>query len=357
MAVDYDKLEDYQKKLFNHIKDVKDADVTSGEPVKAMITPAQFKVLKDQKDAWLRKEPGAANPFKNNDLFGRLAGSTHEDILSTWTTNTTFTTCNGLLGTCSNAMGVGALKTLDPTGGKPMGVALGQFEIATVLASRGLSHAWVPNVNGARPRYGDIFRAEEYHMGVSLHFEGDMWFSIESGQGGFSQGFDMLKRKNSKWGERKLLGWVDVATLLKDTTPLPGWLGGWWKVDDGGTTYYYYFDTNDCVYCQSNKPASTLLPANSSSFYGSFTVVKGKFQTVNIRWFTDDDEESFQIHTEPMKANEKIRDASKDTLKGHTFGGKPMVGVRLPGPMQTGLSYEEEKKLKAVAAAKKAAGG
>jgi hypothetical protein len=345
MAVDVETLKPYQQKLFKFIAEVAEGvEVKSGEPSKPDMLPRDYEALKVQ-DAELKKNTPPGSVFKNNKLFATLAGMSHQQLLSTWTTDPTFTTCNGLLGTCATAMGVNTLKAFDMPGGKSSTLSLGQFEIATILASRGLSNAWVANANGARPRYGDIFRAEEYHMGVSLDFDGDNWNTIESGQGGRHTGHDILKRKSQKWGLRSILGWVDVETLLADKAMLPSWIGGWWRVTELGQEYYYYFSSDFLVYCQSRPPTSTLFPPppSQANFYGSFSIVTKKYQTAEIRWFTDDPDETFQVSTSTAKVpgTKDLRDASKDTMKGVCFGGKPMSASRLPGPWQTGLTYAQ----------------
>ena len=344
MAVDVNSLKPYQQKLFNFIAPVGEGvEVTSGEPHKPDMKPKDYDDLEAQ-DRELKKTNPAASAFKNNKLFTTLAGTSHQGVLLQWKTDPTFTTCNGLIGTCGTAMGVDMLKAFDMPGGKPRTLSLGQFEIATVLASRGLSNAWVPNEKGAKPRYGDIFRAEDYHMGVALDFDGDSLNTIESGQGGRSTGYDILKRKSHVWGTRGILGWVDVETLLADKTMLPSWIGGWWEIQETDQTWHYYFGSDFRVHCQSRKPASTLFPPPPSpgDYYGAFSIVGRKYQTVEVRWFTDDPDETFQVSTSMAKVpgTKDIRDASKDALKGSAFG-KPMTGKRLPGPFQTGLTYAQ----------------
>jgi hypothetical protein len=60
-----------------------------------------------------------------------------------------------------------------------------------------------------------------------------------------------------------------------------------------------------------------------------------------LSWFTNEPEETLTFATHPKKANEKVRDASRDTVSGKTIGGKPLKGKRLAGPSQTGLTYEQ----------------
>ena len=318
MVADFKSLEPYQQNLFNFIKDVKEGEAgitRSGTPEMPSMTKAQYEALMVEVAA------GKKSIF-NNGLFKTLTGTSHESLLQTWTYNLTFTTCNGFLGTCATAMGIGAFKSLEPIAGKPSPLSLGQFEIATLLAARGLSRAWVPNENGARPRYGDIFRAAEYHMGICLDMDGDTWNTIESGQGGRTAGYDMLRRKSETWGKRAILGWVDVGTLLSEKSAAPTWLGGWWKVTEGPQTWYYYFDFEGGVYCQLTEPPTRLFaPTFGSAFCGSYAIVKGKYQTVQIRWFTDDPDETFQVSTSADKVpgSKDTRDASKDRLKGAQF--------------------------------------
>jgi hypothetical protein len=277
------------------------------------------------------------------NVFEQLVGMSQADLDAKWKTDKTFTTCNTFIGRAANEMGAKQLKAPDKHGGQLADVTLGQFEIATWLAAHGMSNCWVPYREDIHPQYGDIFRAEEYHMGFSLDVEADgTWHTIESGQGGPSSGWDAVARKKQRWGTRKLLGWVSMKMLLNDLTPLPYWLGGWWEITEhDGKTYFYYFDTNNCVYFLTRRPLSNLAPPPTGSFAGSYNVVKNKFQTLELSWFTNEPEETLTFATHPKKANEKVRDASRDTVSGKTIGGKPLKGKRLAGPSQTGLTYEQ----------------
>ena len=197
-----------------------------------------------------------------------------------------------------------------------------------------MSRAWVPSEKGARPRYGDVFRAAgKYHMGVSLDFEGDEWHTIESGQKGSSSGYDMLRRKHNPWSASDVLGWVDMETLLSETTPVPYWLGGWWKVSEASSTYYYYFDADNWVYYTQLEPLSRLFPPGAGATSGQFSIVRGKFRTVEIRWRSDDVDESFQVVSATGQANQVH--PTNDKFNGMTYSGLPIHGERMPGPKQT----------------------
>jgi hypothetical protein len=129
---------------------------------------------------------------------------------------------------------------------------VGRFDIADRLNGRGLGHVWVPADSGATPQFGDIFRLYEAspdhnrvplnHMAVSLSVSGTDWYTVESGQGGPSKGYDAILRKKKTWKPSSLRGWVSMKALLNAEKPLPYWLGGWWEVEEGPyDTYYYYF--------------------------------------------------------------------------------------------------------------------
>ena len=110
---------------------------------------------------------------------------------------------------------------------------LGRFDIDTYLAKIGKGHAWVPAADGVWPQYGDIFRPKSFHMGISLDYDGDLWNTAESGQGGPKAGCDIIKRKQRPYDGSKLKGWVDLELYFNSPAqvgPVPAWLVGWWKV-------------------------------------------------------------------------------------------------------------------------------
>ena len=47
---------------------------------------------------------------------------------------------------------------------------------------------------------------------------GDQWLTVEAGQGGpgkdYTQGFDIVKRKQQTWNPAYLQGWVDIEILM-----------------------------------------------------------------------------------------------------------------------------------------------
>ena len=155
-------------------------------------------------------------------LFTKLTGATQAALESNWSKGGIWTTCNEFVGHYGATLGSKDY--------------LGRFDIDAQLKKLGKSIAWAPRTDDSRPKYGDIFlvrSATSLHMGISLNFEGDIWNTAESGQGGPKAKCDIIKRKRGNYADRNHIGWVDLE-LYFDTTaqlsPVPEWLAGWWKV-------------------------------------------------------------------------------------------------------------------------------
>ena len=303
MPVHYDRnsLEDYQQNLFDFI-----AAVPEGEP-------------------GLESGP----PEQNDKAFEKLTGMTQAKLDAMWVWNPTYTTCNDFCIHAAQAMGVTQVNT-------------GQFEVASWLAAVGLARAWAPDRDGARPRYGDIFRSAGIHRGVSLECEGDVWNTIEAGQGGKGHRKDAVKRFSRSWSHRDILGWIDVGMLRLQSAPLPSWLGGWWEVnEEPDQHYYYFFEAGGKVYWTQDSPeltgSSTLLPPPVNWFHGAFSIVRG-FQTVAIHWHSIDPVETIQVSTSLERIDQWTRAANMDRFRTLP-GQRPIIsGRRLPGPAHTGRS-------------------
>jgi hypothetical protein len=275
-------------------------------------------------------EPGglASGPAhtkgNNNADFTRLAGMSHDSLLADWAVNKPTTCCNSFISSCAAAMGY--------TGAAD--IAVSSFDIAELLATRGLSHVWVLPDSGAEPECGDIFRllgdqpdhngVRKNHMGVVLEVNGGSWTTVEGGQGGKTTGFDKICKKRYSGSPGDLRGWASMKALLGVNKPLPYWLGGWWMVEqEPYDTWYYYFGTGGLVGCTMNRPHSALAPPANARFVGThheMVMFKRK-----IIWNNSDvDEElTFVIDTNPDRNNRK------DKLVGKTKSGQKLTGVRL----------------------------
>jgi hypothetical protein len=190
--------------------------------------------------------------------FLKMTGTSQAVLEANWKTGGIMTTCNAFVGWYGTQLGSKNY--------------LGRFDIETMVKKWGKEHAWIPVSSGAQPKYGDIFRPKKFHIGLSLDFEGGMWNTAESGQGGSKTGYDIIKRKRSNWDPGLIQGWVDIELLLgdgdtgpaptvqKSSAPVPDWLPGWWVVSWRHETYYYFFDRNFGVSWTLVKPSSPSQP-------------------------------------------------------------------------------------------------
>ena len=207
-----------RQKLDAFIADIPpyDGQIPSGTPVipKPMLTAGALQAAKLHNTT--------------DDRFFRYTGQPHIGLLEDWAGTSIRTTCNEFVGKCGRVMGA----TMN----------VGQFEIQKILAGMGKGHAWISASSGDLPRYGDVFRPNGFHMGVSLEVFGGGWWTVESGQGGPQTGCDILKRKIGFFHPANLRGWVDMELLIDDRPPVPEWLLGYWTIFGYDWPYCYFFD-------------------------------------------------------------------------------------------------------------------
>lgn len=210
---------------------------------------------------------------KTNPDFNKLTGSSQGYLDDEWAKGKITTTCNEFIGTYGSWLGSQK--------------SLGQFELEHLLAGWHKSYAWVKATSGRRPKYGDIFRPKKFHMGVSLDFQGDLWNTAESGQGGKSTGYDIVKRKQNPWDANLLQGWLDIELFfgpgVVNPGPIPDWLPGWWNVTWQARDYYYFFDRTGQVKWTKVKPRSTKFPPQVVDATGNYVVEFRK--DVTLQWF------------------------------------------------------------------------
>lgn len=202
-----------------------------------------------------------ATPIRSNDHTGnykKFTGIDHETLESNWKTGGIMTGCNGFVGWYGRQVGAT--------------VNLGRFDLTTYLPSIGKGHAWVKSTADRRPSYGDILLHAGLHEDVALGFDGDILNRMAAGQGGRSQGCDILTRVRGKsvYSYINLQGWIDLDLYFGATQPvLANQLLGWWSVWDGNQ-YYYFFDAKGGVQYTTTKPLNTgaplKLPLNQGSY-------------------------------------------------------------------------------------------
>jgi hypothetical protein len=230
-------------------------------------------------------------------LFTQLTGVSQDTLTKNLAQGGIMTTCNAFTGWFGNQLG--------------SKLYLGRFDLDTYLPKNGKGDAWIKSTPDTRPKYGDICRYAKFHVGVSLDFEGDIWNHVDSGQGGKSVGYDVIKRKrdDTAYTHAKLLGWVDIEVYFEGVAgsasaqqgnPVPDWLLGWWNVNWRGQSFYYYFGRNhDCQWTLT-PPRDTSRPALVANDAG--TVAVDVPNALTIRWATTGSVEKFARQSNaPMK--------------------------------------------------------
>lgn len=244
--------------------------------------------------------------------FVEMTGTSQATLEANWKTGGIMTTCNAFVGWFGRELGSKNY--------------LGRFDIDTMVKKWGKEHAWIPASSGAQPKYGDIFRPKKFHMGISLDFEGGLWNTAESGQGGSKTGYDIIKRKQAMWDPSLMQGWVDIELLLGDgsvTTPtapkpagvpVPEWLPGWWVVGWRHETYYYFFDRSFGVSWTLIKPSSSSQPPAGARDKGIVSL--DGLNGISIVWGATGSVEKF-IKT------------SNDQMSGTWNGKEALIAARL----------------------------
>lgn len=212
-------------------------------------------------------------------LFTKLTGSSQAALQATWKLEDvekkkrrdagqstaglpTTTTCNAFVVQLGNAIG------------SP--IPLGQFDIEQKLKKAGLGEAWIPANSGKKPGYGDVFKPRKVHMGVSLDFTGDLWNTVESGQGGpgldYTKGFDIIRRKQQKWESTSLEGWVDIEILMKIATKAPKWMIGWWRFEVNATKLFVWLPERGSAQSFDMPPPNVKQPPTNEGKKGEITL-------------------------------------------------------------------------------------
>ena len=249
---------DYKEALKKHLEKVPayPKELLAGSPAyKKPIPPDQIAEIK--KEGWKAA-------FDDTDFY-KYTGLTHTSLVKNWANGGIQTSCNSFLTGCCTAMGA-------PN--------LGIFELEQHLASLGKSYTWVPATSGDRPGYGDVFRSQKYHMGLSLGFDGDTWLTVEGGQGGpNSTGIDSIKYKRQPFKPDELRGWCDMRAFL---APPPDWLPGWWVIYAGDQVFHYHFNARYGVSYMPWKPSGSTAPTAPTDT-GTYAVEAGDGVVVNWR--------------------------------------------------------------------------
>ncbi len=312
------KLLPFQEKLRDFIKAVPEGQggLASGSP--PFNAAARAELIAKTPETTITKKTGEAvkvrviNPTtKDNEEYKKLTGYTHRDEVMNWAANGanngTLTSCNAFVGECCVAMG--------------SKMKLSTFWLPDFVAKHNKPYAFIWNKNGEKPGYGDIFThfsTSQLHMGISLGFEGDVWKTIEGGQGGPRSGVDFVKRKDRKF-DSHWDGWVDMAVWLDSRGPVPDWLLGIWTIYCGNGTYHYRFNRRYEVlsYPWRTHASGQEPPPNDT---GTVALLHG--DTIEITWSREGGKETFEYQRFDSFPGILER------MKGKTWKGEALSGVK-----------------------------
>lgn len=168
------------------------------------------------------------NSKLNGAKFTDITGQTHEDLITAWRKQekkkakdrAIVTSCNSFAGEYTR---------------KIYGAFLGAFQLEAYVKSLKKGYAWVAATpGGAKPKDGDIVSHNPGHMGISYTFKGDVWHTVEGGQGGpqytkddetgvliEGQSSDNVKRLERTYDPAKIIGWVDLELFVGAAASAP----------------------------------------------------------------------------------------------------------------------------------------
>jgi hypothetical protein len=295
---------DYKEKLKDFITDIPafPGQVVSGNACKPPYTPEFKAKLADKNPAVAAELAGA---WSTTDKFKKLTGVEHLTLIKNWAGGGIMTTCNEFVGKASLEMG------------SPF--YLGVFELEELLRSKGKAHAWVPANSGKRPGYGDVFRPTKFHMGISLGFEGEDWLTVESGQGGSTSGYDIIKRKKQKFDPALLLGWCNTRILLDPRPGVPDWLVGVWVIYCGDKTYHYSINE---YYEASFYPWAPIGGTQNATPTDTGKVTFQDSDSFSITWSQEGGTEKFKYD------RFESFPGLMEKMSGTSAAGEPLKGVR-----------------------------
>lgn len=240
-------MSDVRKKAEEFLAQVPKTDVTSNGATAALFTKLT---------GWT--QDGLQARWKDEDVPKKKRRDAGNNDMSGLATTTT---CNEFVGRLSGHIG------------SP--ISLGQFDIEQKLKRAGYGDAWVDATSGKRPGRGDVFRPKKFHMGVSDEFDGDLWKTVESGQGGpgqdYTKGFDIIRRKQQTWDPTKLLGWVDIEILMKLSVKAPKWALGWWRFEVNGSRQFVWIPERGSAHLFDAPPPNATKPPLTDGKRGEVT--------------------------------------------------------------------------------------
>ena len=171
------------------------------------------------------------NSLQHGALFEKWTGSTHASLKATWAREKivkdanngkgpTTTTCNAFLGTVVNNVRIS---------GK---LPIKGFQSFNLQVEKGWH--WYPDAV-YEPQAGDFFQYGQKvnptnpdhknnwyfkHVGIILEIFGGNWITMESGQGGPTTGYDIIRRKGPRpFDTAGFMGFINIEELFE------GWNG------------------------------------------------------------------------------------------------------------------------------------
>jgi hypothetical protein len=297
-------MQDYQRDLAIWLADLPNLpkEIVSGTPV---TKPYSQDFLSKINNPAFATE--MANKYPTDPTFLKYTGTNHVTLLKNWAGGGIMTTCNGFVGQAGKVMGAKDF--------------LGQFELKEFLTKSGKGYAYVDATSGRKPNYGDLFRSESFHMGVSLGFEGEEWLTAEAGQGGSLKGCDAIHRKRKKFVAASLKGWCDMRSYLSGKPMMPDWMVGTWVVYCGNETFHYSLTHYAEAFYYPYNPANLTLSPKMATDTGTVSLHGADGFTINWRGEVGIEKFKYERFDSFPGIMEKV--------SGFSDSNEPMRGVRL----------------------------
>lgn len=253
--------------------------------------------------------------FQNNAAFTKLAPPySHTSLLADWANGGNTTSCNAFIGYMTTSQGIHGFSG---------------FDFENVLKKQGKAHCWVTPGSGEFPQYGDLFETRSWnpkghynqHVGMHLSLEGDVWRTVEGGQGGSIRGADMIARCKRKWNVEHMRGWIDMRLLTSGRAPPPGWLVGTWVVYIGNDTWIYEVTRSGTLTCRAYRP--NMVGAPTTPIVDEGEISWSAADSAHLNWNTEGGYEKIS----PDRVNS--RGWMDQRLTGTTVEGKPLKAIKM----------------------------
>jgi Type VI secretion system (T6SS), amidase effector protein 4 len=90
-----------------------------------------------------------------------------------------------------------------------------------------------------------------------------------------------IMNESNIFGQPRVLFW-EVSQEDEGSTPVPGWLQGWWNVYDGNTYYYYFSDEHVATYTKTEPKSVMIPPVRQPLNEGEVTISQDSNSTIIV---------------------------------------------------------------------------